>query len=91
MRLLTTDDLETIEQMIIKSVRTALPKPVPYTLTKKQLAEYVQKPISTIDRWMKQGMPFHKETETSFPEFIKPEVDKWMEDRFSAQESEVIQ
>ena len=51
-------------------------------MTKKQLCAYVDKPLSVINRWMTQGLPYRKEGK-DYPEFYKPQVDKWLEDRFS--------
>jgi hypothetical protein len=85
---------EQLEQLIEKTVSVAVskikPDRVPPIMSKKQVAAYLDKPISTIDRWMREGLPFRKEGK-DYPEFYKPHVDKWISERFGAIESEVVQ
>lgn len=88
---LTTDDLE---QLIDKTVSVAVskikPDRVPPIMNKKQVAAYVDKPISTIERWMREGLPYRKEGK-DYPEFYKPHIDKWISERFAHLETEVVQ
>lgn len=88
---LTKHDLE---QLITKTVREAVsqlvPERVPPVMNKKQLAKYVDKPISTINRWMKEGLPYRKEGK-DYPEFYKKDVDAWIDARFGQIETEVVQ
>lgn len=77
---LPKSEIELIVRETIKAI--APPRPVPLVMTKKQLAEFVVKPISTIDRWMKQGMPFRKEGD-EYPEFYRPAVEAWLYERHS--------
>lgn len=79
-----------LDGMIRDAIDSVAKRPVSYVMTKKQLAVYLDQPISTINRWMKQGLPFYKVDETSYPEFYKPQVDKWLEDRFSQIENPVL-
>lgn len=56
-------------------------KPPPLVMNKKQLASYLDRPVSTINRWMGKGMPFTKEGK-EYPEFYLPAVEKWLEAHF---------
>ena len=81
-----------LEAMLNHALEKAVQrKHVPSVMTKAQLCEYVDKPRSTIEKWMREGLPYRKEGK-DYPEFYKPQVDKWLEQRFSnVQESEVVQ
>lgn len=46
-------------------------------LTKQQAAEYLDVSVATIDRWMKQGLPFEKRTPNAHPKFFKSQIDRW--------------
>jgi phage terminase Nu1 subunit (DNA packaging protein) len=72
-----------LKQLIETTVTIALSKSkhFPSIMTKKQVADYLGKPTSTINRWMREGMPFRKEG-NDYPEFYRPHVDKWLEERF---------
>lgn len=72
-----TDLTELINDAVSRAVST---KP-PLVMTKKQLAAHLTKPISTINRWMSQGMPYRKEG-NEYPEFYRPQIEKWLHERF---------
>ena len=74
------DDLE---KLIRDTVRVTVSefKHTPPILTKKQVAEYLGKSVPTIDRYMREGLPFRK-IDGGYPEFYKPQVDGWMNERF---------
>ena len=83
-----------LEQLLERTVSLAVSKIQPYKvppiMTKKQVAAYLDKPISAINRYMAQGMPYKKDG-NDYPEFYKPHVDKWLSERFAHLESEVVQ
>jgi hypothetical protein len=81
--ILTKNDLEQIiHSTVSAAVLQIKPAHFPLIMTKKQVAEYLDKPLSTINRWMTEGLPFRKEGK-EHPEFYKPEVDRWLSERFS--------
>ncbi len=89
--LLSRDAIEQIVvQVVQKTVSELKPERVPPVMTKKQVAAYLDKPISAIDRYMAQGMPYRKEG-NDYPEFYKKDIDEWIEKRFQQIEMEVIQ
>ena len=53
----------------------------PPLLTKAQVADYLGKSVPTIDRYMREGMPFRK-VDGGHPEFYKPDIDRWLNERF---------
>ncbi len=79
---ISTDDLE---QLIDRTVSAAVSKvkPIHFSshMTKQQVADYLGKPVSTINRWMLDGMPYKKEGNER-PEFYKPQIDRWLDERF---------
>lgn len=78
----TLDDAEQlIRSTVLAVVSEYKSKPVPLVMTKRQLADYVDKPLSTINRWMKQGMPYTKEG-NDYPVFWRPDVEVWLELRY---------
>jgi predicted DNA-binding transcriptional regulator AlpA len=81
--ILTKNDLEQIiHSTVSAAVLQIKPAHFPLIMTKKQVAEYLGKTPSTINRWMTEGLPFRKEGK-EHPEFYKPEVDRWLSERFS--------
>jgi predicted DNA-binding transcriptional regulator AlpA len=83
-----------LEQLIHTTVSAAVSKikPIhfPAVMNKSQLANYLGKKKSTIDSYMKQGLPYRKEGK-DYPEFYKPQIDEWIRERFAAIETEVVQ
>lgn len=83
-----------LRELVEDSIQLALSraaKPPPPIMTKAQVADYLGKSISTVNRYMKEGLPFRK-VENDYPEFYKKDIDRWLEERFSAaQETEGIQ
>jgi hypothetical protein len=79
-----------VETVVQKAVSKITPQHFPVIMTKKQVAEYLGRPVSTINRWMLEGMPFKKEG-NEHPEFYRPDVDKWIAARFETVQSEVVQ
>lgn len=77
-----------IKQIVAQAVDIAVSKiqPVhfPSLMTKKQVAKYLDKSTATIDRYMREGMPFTKYG-NDHPEFYKSEIDKWVERRGTSQ------
>ena len=53
----------------------------PPLMTKAQVASYLGKSVPTIDRYMREGMPFRKEGK-GHPEFLKSDIDRWLRERF---------
>ena len=89
--LLSRQEIEGIIAQAVDKTVNARVRPTPLIMNKAQLCAYLDKPLSTINRWMKEGLPYRKEGK-DYPEFYKPHVDEWLERRFSkAVESEVVQ
>lgn len=80
---LTTEDIETLIQRTVDATLSRLEKlhRVPPLMTKAQVAEYLGKSTATIDRLMREGLPFRK-YDGGFPEFYRPDIDAWLHDRF---------
>ena len=53
----------------------------PPIMTKQEVAAYLGKSVPTIDRYMREGMPYRKEG-NGHPEFHKGAVDRWLNERF---------
>lgn len=53
------------------------PSRVSPIMTKKQVAAYLDKPISAINRYMRLGLPYKKDG-NDYPEFYKPDIDRWL-------------
>lgn len=72
-----------LQRLIETTVSIALSKTkhFPLIMTKKQVADYLGKPVSTINRWMREDLPYRKEG-NEYPEFYKPDIDKWAYERF---------
>jgi predicted DNA-binding transcriptional regulator AlpA len=49
-------------------------------MNKAQVAEYLDKSTATIDRYMREGMPYRK-IDGGYPEFYKSEIDRWVNER----------
>ena len=77
--LVTRDELSSIIQ---EAVSAAVAPRVPPVMNKKEIAAYLGKSVSWVDRWMKRGLPFEKYDEKSYPEFTKVEVDRWICEHF---------
>lgn len=68
-----------LEALIRRTVADALQRDrVPPILTKAQVAEYLGKSIATINRYMREDMPFRKDG-NGYPEFYKADIDRWIE------------
>lgn len=80
---LTTEDVESLIQKTVDATLSKLEKlhRVPPLMTKAQVAEYLGKSTATIDRYMREGLPFRK-YDGGFPEFYRPDIDEWLRDRF---------
>lgn len=78
---LTRDD---IQKLIHETVRVTVSEfrrdKVPPILTKAQAADYLGKSVATINRYMREGLPFRKDG-TGYPEFYKSELDRWINER----------
>jgi len=74
-----------IQKLIQETVRVTVSefRHTPPILTKKQVADYLGKSIPTIDRYMREGLPFRK-IDGGYPEFYKESVDKWWVERKEA-------
>ena len=72
----TTSELRTL---IAEAVKDAVR--VPPLLTKAQVADYLGKSVPTIDRYMREGLPYRK-IDGGHPEFYKPDIDRWLNERF---------
>jgi excisionase family DNA binding protein len=72
-----------LEGIIERSVNAAIAKvrATPPILTKAQAAEYLGKTVPTIDRYMREGIPFRK-IDGGHPEFLKSDIDRWLSERF---------
>lgn len=57
-----------------QAIRSAQPKEV---MTKRELADYLRVSVATIDRKMKEGLPFVKVSEES-PRFYRSQIDGWL-------------
>lgn len=79
---LTPDQLTEIVSDAVEVGVSRTHKPPPLVMSKQQLADHLDKPISTINRWMTQGLPYRKEG-NEYPEFYRPQVERWLEERFS--------
>jgi hypothetical protein len=89
--LVTTDQLEHIIQTTVReTIRAVHPVHHPSIMNRKQLCAYLDKPLSTIKRYMREGMPYRKEGD-DHPEFYKKDIDAWIEKRFQQIEMEVVQ
>ena len=82
---------ELIETTVRATVSEFVNQRVPPVMTKKQLAKYLDKPISTIDRYMREGMPCFRADERSYPEFYPKAVDEWLANRHAQHNLEVVQ
>lgn len=60
-----------------QAIRSAQPKEV---MTKKEVADYLRVSVATVDRKMKDGLPFVKVSEDS-PRFYRRQVDNWLHER----------
>ena len=78
----TRDEISGIIAETAQAVAEKLRVYVPPVFTKKQVAAYLDKPISTVDRYMKEGLPYYKADENSYPEFSREQVDNWIRERF---------
>ena len=78
----TRDEISGIIAETAQAVADKLRVYVPPVFTKKQVAAYLDKPISTVDRYMKEGLPYYKADENSYPEFSREQVDNWIRERF---------
>lgn len=82
MRVYTLSEHE-LDELCIKAARlgasqailSAQPKEV---MTKKELAEYLRVSVATIDRKMRDGLPFVKVSEES-PRFYRSQIDRWLQ------------
>ena len=72
-----------LESLLIKATRIGVSQAtrVSPILTKAQVAAYLDKSIPTINRYMKEGMPYRK-VDGGYPEFSKSQVDRWVDERF---------
>jgi len=62
----------TVSENLERAIRSATP---PEIMTKAEVAKYLKKSHSTINRWMRaHGMPYHG---TGRPTFNRSEVDAW--------------
>lgn len=79
---LSTNELE---QLIDKTVSLTVSKIQPHRVSpimnKKQVAAYLDKPISAINRYMRLGLPYKKDG-NDYPEFYKPDIDRWLHEYF---------
>lgn len=79
---LTKHDLEQLIAQTVRATVTELkPNHVPPILSKAQVAEYLGKTTATIDRYMREGIPFRK-IDGGHPEFYKSDIDNWLRERF---------
>lgn len=74
-----------LEELIRSTVEAAVSKLKveyhPPLMNKAQVAAYLRKPKSAVNKYMKEGMPFHKDGK-DYPEFYRAEIDRWLEERF---------
>jgi excisionase family DNA binding protein len=70
---------EIIADAVSEGVKRAS-RPIPPLLTKAQVADYLGKSVPTIDRYMREGLPFRK-VDGGHPEFYKTEIDRWLNER----------
>lgn len=71
-----------LESLLIRATRIGVSQAtrVSPILTKAQVAAYLDKSIPTINRYMKEGMPFRK-VDGGYPEFYKSQIDRWIDER----------
>jgi predicted DNA-binding transcriptional regulator AlpA len=83
---LTNADVELLIQRTVDATLSKLEKlhRVPPLMNKAQVAEYLGKSTATIDRYMREGMPFRK-IHGGYPEFYRPDIDAWLNERFREQ------
>jgi hypothetical protein len=91
MEVVFKDDLaEIIQTTVRETIAQVRPVHHPSIMNRKQLCAYLDKPLSTIKRYMREGMPYRKE-DRDHPEFYKKDIDAWIEKRFQQIEMEVVQ
>lgn len=79
---LTQKDLERLIQKTVRDTVSEFTRNrVPPILNKAQVADYLGKTTATIDRYMREGMPFRK-FDGGYPEFYKLDIDRWISERF---------
>lgn len=80
---LTQDDIETLIQRTVDVTLSKFERlhRMPALMNKAQVADYLGKPVSTINRYMREGMPFRK-VDNGYPEFYKDDIDRWLLERF---------
>lgn len=67
-----------LERLIESTVTRALERvltPKDEMMNKREAAKYLKKSLSTVTRWMSQGMPHHG---NGHPTFKKSEIDAWI-------------
>jgi predicted DNA-binding transcriptional regulator AlpA len=71
-----------LQKLIRDAVRATVSefRHTPPILTKKQVADYLGKSVPTIDRYMREGLPFRK-VDGGYPEFYKESIDRWVRHR----------
>jgi predicted DNA-binding transcriptional regulator AlpA len=78
---LTRQDLtKLIQETVRVTVSEFRRDRVPPIMNKAQAADYLGKSVATINRYMREGMPFRKDG-TGYPEFYRTELDRWINER----------
>jgi predicted DNA-binding transcriptional regulator AlpA len=69
--------IEEAAREVMKQIQKQRTSPL---MNKAQVAEYLDKSTATIDRYMREGMPYRK-IDGGYPEFYKSEIDRWVNER----------
>ena len=78
---LTRPELERLIQQTVRvTVTEFTSNRIPPLMDKAQVAEYLGKTTATINRYMREGMPFRK-IDGGYPEFYKFDIDRWLRER----------
>lgn len=77
---LTKDDLQDLIQRTVTATVAKVSTRTPPIMTKAQVADYLGKSVPTVDRYMREGLPYRKEGK-DHPEFYKKQVDRWLDER----------
>lgn len=80
MIVLSRNEVEQLIQDTVKATVSHMTRHTPPLMTKAQVAAYLDKSTATINRYMREGMPFRK-IDGGHPEFYRSEVDRWLNER----------
>jgi predicted DNA-binding transcriptional regulator AlpA len=69
-----------IEEAVLSVMLKIEKKHVSPLMTKAQVAKYLDKSVATINRYMREGLPYRK-IDDGYPEFYKSEIDRWVNER----------